>query len=100
MTYYIFYKSNIVFDTIVQTQILIDFFSVDTSYYSATYCLTSIILDRFYFLMKLCIERFVVKIVSVAEIGAIKGFVKSNQSLLLCNHAITNFLPNFTIFLS
>ena len=43
--------------------------------------------------MEWCIECFFVKIVSVAEIGVIKGSVKGNQSLLLCNHAPTHFLP-------
>ena len=47
--------------------------------------------------MEWCIEHFLIKIVSVAEIGVIKGFVKGNQSLSLCNHALTHFLPNFTI---
>ena len=83
-----------------QTQFLIDFFSWDIRYYSASYCLTSIILDRFYFLMEWCIECFLVKNISVAEIGVIKGFIKGNQSLLLCNHALTHFLSNFTISLS
>ena len=75
-----------------QTQFLIDSFSWDIRYYSASYCLTSIILDRFYFLMEWCIECFLVKNISVAEIGVIKGFIKGNQSLLLCNHALTHFL--------
>ena len=49
------------------------------------------------FLMEWCIEHFVVKIVSVLQIGANKIFVNSNQSLLLCNHALTHLFPNFTM---
>ena len=47
--------------------------------------------------MEWCIEHFVVKIVSVVQIGANKVFVNSNQSLLLCNHALTHLFPNFTM---
>ena len=80
-----------------ETQLLIDFFSSGGPYYSTSYCLTSIMLGRFYFFMEWCIERFLVKIVSVAEIGVLKSFVKGNQSLFLCNHTLTHFLPNFTV---
>ena len=102
MAYFIFYKRDILFDTIVDAGVIRNpaldrFFLFRWPYYSKSYCLTSIILGRFYFLMEWCIERFLVKIISVAEIGVLKGFVKGNQSLLLCNHTLTHFLPNFTI---
>ena len=78
---------------------MIEPFSWGIPCYSSSCCLISIILGRFHFLMEWCIERFVVKTVSVVKVGAIKGYANSNQSLSLCNHGATNFLPKFTISL-
>ena len=76
----IFWKSNTVFDTMVDLEVipnpaLDDFFFLELPLIAPAFGIQALSW------MQWCIERFVVKNVSAAKIGANKGFVNSNQSL-------------------